>query len=199
MPTYEPAPKPISTLADSILAEYETHKPVANAAVKIDFVFARADLDPESGEKMNDAISKNGFRVLGQCRKVPLKERAMGRGDAEITIDGDWWDSADEEDQEALLDHELHHIEVRTDERGVKIDDLGRPQLRMRKHDREYGWFDIIAKRHGKHSQESQQAEAFMDSVGQFYLQGIVATEEQEAHAKNSVSRFGGIAKDLAK
>jgi len=40
-------------------------------------------------------------------------------------------------------------------------------------------------------------AEAFMDSVGQFYLQGIVATEE--AHAKNSVSRFGGIAKDLAK
>lgn len=173
MPTYAPAPQTVKDLATAILDEFESHHPLTEADVRIDFVFAHADLDPDSGEKLNDAIRVRGFRALGVARKLPLKDRAMGRGDAEITIDGDWWNDVDDAERKALIDHELHHLEVRKDERGILTDDLGRPLLKMRKHDREYGFFDIIASRHGEYSQERIQMTAMVERVGQLYLPGL--------------------------
>jgi hypothetical protein len=211
MPAYSPAPLAVRDLAQAILQEYDTHRPTLDAGVKIDYVFAFADLDPDSGEKINDAIRVRGFRALGVTRKLPLKDRSMGRGDAEITIDGDWWNGAGDADRKSLLDHELHHIEVKTDKRGALTDDLGRPLLKMRRHDREYGWFDIIAKRHGKHSQEVQQAQHMMDRAGQLYFPELAAISKAAAQAEASITlsipggqpvtvsqrRFRNIANDL--
>lgn len=65
-------------------------------------------------------------------------------------------------------------------------DDLGRPKLKMRKHDVEIGWFKIIAERHGAHSIERQQAKIIFDTMGQSFWPGLVSqhTDAAEVSAR---------------
>lgn len=175
MPTYHRAGKDIEQMAASILKQFETHAPILAAKVEIDFVMAFADVD-DNGQKKGFAITHHKRQVFGECRKVKIKDRAMGRGDAEITLDGDWWSTASEAERRALLDHELHHIVVR-EEMGVAIrDDLGRPKLGLRLHDIELGWFNVIAARNDTGSQERIQAKSIMDAWGQYYWPEMVPT-----------------------
>src|SRR6185436_8049076 len=109
MPTFQKCPPSVTDMANGLLVEYETHKPLLDARVKIDFVWAFSDKDYD-GNPTNDALRKNGVKALGMARKIPLKDRVLGRGDAEITLDGDWWKEVDKNEQAALLDHELHHL-----------------------------------------------------------------------------------------
>ena len=170
--TYQRCDESVTILASELLCKYETHKPLLDARVKIDFVFAICDLD-EDNHPINDALKKNGIKCLGITRKLGLKDRALGRGDAEIALDYYWWtQTASEEQQRALLDHELHHIacvmEKGTDK--ARREEDGRPKLRLRKHDVEFVWFNIIAHRHGEHSQERIQAKEIVERAGQFYF-----------------------------
>ena len=174
MPTYIKCPDTVAAMADQILKQYETHQFTVAAGVKIDFVFALADRD-DAGNVKGPALSLHGQRALGICRKISLKDRAMGRGDAEIALDGDWWAVAPEDEQRALLDHELHHIAVKIDKRGIVTDDLGRPVIGMRKHDVQVGWFSVIAERHGLNSQERIQAKSIRESFGQYYWPEMTA------------------------
>lgn len=186
MPTFQRCDKTIDDLAASILSQYETHKPLVSCGVKIDFVFALPDCN-DHGDPINDALTKNGIKALGICRKLSLKDRALGRGDAEISLDGDWWAKASGDEQAALLDHELHHIEVKADKAGnVQYDDLGRPQLKLRKHDVEVGWFSLIAERHGLASQERIQAKRIMDVEGQFYWPDIAPSVQITSGGRTS-------------
>jgi len=169
-------------MAASILAEFETHKPTLESGVKLDLVFAFPDYDETTGEPVNDALKKNGVKALGVTRIVNLKDRSKGLGDAEICLDGHWWERAEEAEQRALLDHELHHI-VPT----KKTDDLGRPKLKLRKHDVDIGWFAIIAQRHGARSQERKQAASMVEVYGQFFFPEILnstATRMQRLESK---------------
>jgi hypothetical protein len=177
MPTFQRAPKSVSDLANEILCEFPTHKSLLDAKVKIDFVFAYADED-EHGNPKNSAISHGGYPALGVARIVKLKDRALGHGDAEITLDANWWKAqvgdTGKNLQRALLDHELHHLDVKLDKMGrVEFDDIRRPMLKMRKHDFQFGWFNIIAQRHGAASQEQVQASLMMSQAGQFYWPDI--------------------------
>jgi hypothetical protein len=176
MPTFKSCEKSVHKLAQLLIGRYPDHKPLEAVELKLDLVFAFADTD-EKGKPLNDAITKNGIRALGVTRALPLKDRAMGRGDAEICLDGDWWATAIGDEQAALLDHELHHVSLKTDKCGnIKYDDLNRPLIKLRKHDVEVGWFKVIAERHGLASQERQQAGKIMDSQGQYYWPGIAPT-----------------------
>lgn len=169
MPTYERADKSVERLAEELIAKYESHKPLAACEVKIDFLFARGDVN-DKGVQLNDAITVSGYKALGVARVISAKDRAMGRGDAEVMLDGDYWPTATEDEQAALLDHELHHISVKADRAGnAQYDDSGRPQIKLRKHDANFGWFKCIAERHGKSSIEQQQAKKLMDNAGQFF------------------------------
>jgi len=155
-------------LAIKLMKQFDDHRPLDAAAVKIDYVFAFGDVN-EAGETVGDAITKNGFRAFGVTKVMPLKDRAMGRGDVEIMLDGDNWRTSNADEQAALLDHELHHISVKADRAGnIQFDDLGRPLIKLRKHDIEVGWFSLIASRHGSVSIERQQAKYIMDDKGQF-------------------------------
>lgn len=164
-------------MADRLLSEFEAHATTLAAKVRIDLVFAFPDYDETTGEPINDALTHGGVKALGVTRKTSLKDRAKGLGDAEICLDGEWWKSADEPEQRALLDHELHHL-VATDKR----DNLGRPIIKLRKHDFDFGWFTVIAERHGLHSQECKQASYMMDAVGQYYWPalGISSAETKQ-------------------
>lgn len=191
MSTFKRCPDEVKQLANSILCEFETHQPLLDARVTVDYVFAYPQLDEKSGEPVSDAITKNGVKALGLCRALPLKDRAMGRADAEITLDAYWWDSATEEERRALLDHELHHIAIKIDKRGLVRDDLGRPVLQLRKHDFEVGWFKAVAARHGIHSQERLQARQVMCDYGQYFWPEI-AGEVSDADATKVTISTGG-------
>lgn len=146
--------------------QYEDNKPLEN--IKIDYLFAYGDRDDVTLALTSHAIVKNGCVLQGQCRKTSLKERALGHGDAEVMLDGDWWETANPAQQAALLDHELHHIVV-----TEKTDDCERPIIKLREHDFEVGWFRVIAERHGKNSRECAQAAKVMLDHGQAFWPDI--------------------------
>lgn len=200
MPTFARADKSVEQLAKELLEKYDSHKPLLNLEAKIDFVFAFADVD-DNGRQLNDALTKNGIKALGIARKISLKDRALGRGDAEIALDGDWWQKASGDEQAALLDHELHHVSIKTDKVGnPQFDDLGRPQIKLRKHDVEVGWFRCIAERHGAASMEQIQAKKIMDNVGQWFWPGIAPTVELIHDGKSTGPMpIGTFAKKTAK
>lgn len=180
MPTFKRAPEPVEKLGAEILNKYDTHKLVKDLGVKVDLIMAYADLDGE-GFPTGDALKHNGVKALGICRIIPVKQRVMGRGDAEISLDGNHWDDASAEEKAALLDHELHHICIALDKQGApKYDDIGRPKLKMRKHDYQFGWFSIVAVRHGLNSQECKQAQQIMDGAGQFYWPQIGSAQKKQ-------------------
>lgn len=174
MATFERCDASVNDLANEILCEYPPHKSLLDARVKIDYVFARAKIN-DNGEKTGDALRLHGVKALGIARKVKLKDRALGRGDAEIALDGDWWKEAPAKERKALLDHELNHLTVKLDVRGFVRDDLGRPVITMRFHDFEFGWFTIIAHRHGIASQERKQAQTILDGAGQYFWPTLCA------------------------
>lgn len=177
MSKYQKAPPDVYATAAEILKEFESHKPLVEYGVKVDIVFAYGDRDDDTGELKGDALTLNGRKALGIAKKLSTKERAMGRGDAEICLDADYWTAtASEEQQRALLDHELHHLSLKVKKGQVCHDDLGRPEIKLRKHDVEVGWFGIIADRHGANSMEQIQAKTIMDAYGQFYWPALAAS-----------------------
>ena len=188
MSTYQKCDKSVSLMADEILHQFETHKPLLDAGVTVDFVFAYADVDEETGTPVGHAIMHNGYPAGGVCRKVSLKDRAMDRADAEITLDGDNWKEMIEEERRALLDHELHHIAVKIDKRGLKRDDLGRPVLQLRKHSVQFGWFKEVAERHGVHSQERLQARQIMGLYQMYFWPELPPVIEQSTPENTSMT-----------
>lgn len=167
-------------MANDLINEFADHTALVTARVRIDLAFAFCDRD-EGGLAKNYALTKNGVRCLGIARIIGPKDRAMGRGDAEICIDGDHWETIPDADRRALLDHELHHLTPKLDQSGgFKLDDMHRPMIRMRKHDYEFGWFTIIAMRHRDASPERQQAKMMMDESGQFLFGPIMGIPQLE-------------------
>lgn len=182
--TFERCPKSVDTMAKSLMQEFESHKALLSSGAVIDFVFARAEVDEKTGVIKGHALMKNGVRALGISRKIPLKDRALGRGDAEVALDGDWWAEASEAQQRALLDHELHHLTPKIDKRGMVRDDLGHPVIVLRKHDWEFGFFTCIAERHGIDSMEVIEATRMLDKDGQYlfpqFAKALIATRKEK-------------------
>lgn len=169
MSTFQKADQETMDLAAEVLCAFATHKPLLDAKVKIDLVFAYGSRT-ESGMLTSHALTHRGVRALGLASKLKLKDRAMGRGDAEVALDHDWWEEASDLQRRALLDHELHHVSVKTDKLGrFQYDDLRRPVLVLRRHDFEFGWFRIVAERHGPFSIERLQAKNMMDEAMQSF------------------------------
>jgi hypothetical protein len=80
MPSYERCDQSVEALAREILTAYESHKPLVAVAVKIDYVFARADVD-EDGNQVGDAITKDGHRVIGEDSRHHHQQAARSTHD----------------------------------------------------------------------------------------------------------------------
>jgi hypothetical protein len=180
MPTYEKCSthedgEGLLKIARTLLNAVPEHQLIERHKVKVDYLFAFADTD-EDGQPINNALNKNGIRALGLCRKIGLKDRAKGMGDVEILIDHDHWKTIPEAEQRALLDHEMTHIQVCVNQRDEpKLDAIGRPKIKIRKHDVEVGWFASVAQRHGAASIEQIQAKQILDKAGQYFWPELVA------------------------
>ncbi len=149
--TYTRAPKSLVDLVGDTMQKY--HTGLADAEVSIDILLAHGPRD-KNDDLSGPAIKVGGYPAKAKVRITSLAERAFGRGDAEIILDGDQVDEWSEEELAAIVDHELSHLAFAEDR-----DDLDRPKLRTVKHDRQFGWFDAVAKRHGRYAIEVQQAE----------------------------------------
>jgi hypothetical protein len=175
MPSYQKADSATYALAQGLIEKYDDHADLITAKAKIDLVFAFGDLDDDT-HLISHAIMKGGIRALGLAKKIGAKDRAMGRGDAEIILDADYWQTCGDAKRLALLDHELHHLAIKKDKYGVfKVDDQMRPQIKMRMHDYDLGWFNVIAQRHGDASIEVIQAKQIVDEAGQYYFPQLIS------------------------
>lgn len=187
MTTYQQATDQQLNVLVQAMTDY--HPRLVKAGVTVDLSVAFAKVDEETGEVLGPALKVRGVPVLAKVKIMPLEDRIQGSGDARITIDGDRWADLSPDERLAVLDHELTHLQVQEEmirqappkagdppspvapvEFRPKLDDAQRPKLKMRQHDHEYGWFDEVAKRHGKSSIEVQQVERFMNDCGQIYL-----------------------------
>lgn len=117
-------------------------------------------------------LSHQGYPAAAVTKIVSVKERAAGLADVMIVVDRFYYSSLVGDECNALLDHELYHIERVIDEKTGRPahDVIDRPKLRLRKHDRAFGWFDEIAARHGHASVEVRQAQDLLSSARQLYF-----------------------------
>lgn len=187
MRTFKKADSAIADLGAEII---EKHHAELEGLV-VDYIMAYPSYDDE-GEPTGPAIAHNGYPALGLCRIIGLKDRVMGRGDVEILLDGDRWPDLSKETQLALIDHELTHVELKRDkEERICMDDLNRPLIKMRKHDRQFGWFDSIASRYGSHSFEVKQFVS-LEEAGQIYFGFMLPARKdfQEVSQSEAFRRF---------
>jgi hypothetical protein len=112
----------------------EWNKPLADAGVKVGVLFATNTDD-------GPALKHGGHGAAALVSIVPLVQRMYVTHDALIRIDSVIWGQLDDRSQEALLVHELLHLELQrqpdtwtpssADEPWWRLDDLGRPMLKL--------------------------------------------------------------------
>ena len=173
MPIFEKDDGRVGQVVAELLDLY--HGELAEAGVRFDLLLAEASTD-DNGDPVGPALKSSGYTAAATVRVLGLKDRAKGLGDAEIVVDGDRWPEWSAAERLAILDHELEHITLSTDAEGsIRRDDLGRPRLKLRLHDRQFGWFDNVARRHGAASVEVGQAStiARLGELRQMYLPGL--------------------------
>lgn len=129
------------------------HGELKEAEVTFNLLFAAG----EDGEPALKA--PGGWPAAAKVKINNLRDRVAGLMDVTILLDGDTWEKRTEAEQRAILDHELQHLEVCRNDKGmVKRDDAGRPKLRMRMHDWELAGFDAVLDRHKASAVEFQAA-----------------------------------------
>lgn len=117
-------------------------------------------------------LTHGGYPAAAAVRITNLRDRTLGMPDAVIVIDRAVWLTLRGPQCAALIDHELQHLELALDDDTQKPigDAIGRPKLSIRKHDRQLGWFDEVARRHGDASPEVRQAKSMIAETGQLYF-----------------------------
>lgn len=196
MKTYDQAPPETVERVAALIARY--HPDLQRVQLRVDLLMASTDAED------GDAVTCGGYPAYAVVRILGSKDRAMNRGDAEIVIDRDEYEAMSAAQRDALLDHELYHLELKRDKGGKpKMDDHQRPCLKMRKHDRQFGWFDEVARRHRENSIEVKQATQLREEAGQTYLafETVPAAPSSEATNVTITSAdkvvFTGTARDL--
>jgi hypothetical protein len=130
----------------------ENHGELHNAGVTITALIARSEEGP--------ALKVGGKEALGCIRVTKLTERTLGLGDALMILDGESMIAWSSKRLQAVIDHELRHLMLAKNKRTgeIQLDDEGRPKLRIRPHDFEFGWFARTAELYGEESYEVSQA-----------------------------------------
>jgi hypothetical protein len=148
------------------------HPEIDAATLDVLFVF---------GDEAGHTLEHQGYPALAVVKVNGLKERAAGLADALLVVDRYSYSGLTQAQMDAMLDHELYHLEPVIDDKTEipKLDSLGRLKLAIRKHDRQFGWFDEIAQRHGEDSIEVMQATHMLTEARQLYFN--FADEQSEA------------------
>lgn len=151
MPTYERADEDVVELVNELIERY--HGDLHREDVRVDVLMAAAKRD-KNGKPKGPALKLGGYPCLGTIKITSLQQRVLGMGDAVMTLDGDRWPNLAQPQREALIDHELTHLALPDGDEADPTDDYGRPKLKIRIHDHQFGWFNGVVRRHGVQSFE---------------------------------------------
>lgn len=174
--TYEACGEDVAELVGEVVAAYHEDLRI----VTIGAVFASSE--DKDGEAI-PAIKKDGHAVVGRIQITSLADRARGMADAKLTLDRHEWDAMSKSRRIALLDHELTHLELKTDDDGPVLDDLGRPKLKARHHDWHLTGFAQVAERHGEAAIEVREMVRWQEEYGQYALFPMKGTKPVKAAA----------------
>jgi hypothetical protein len=158
--------KIFSKVSDDVLSHIERmqseyHPDLQDVTVDAVFVFD----DEASSESV---LKHQGYAAAAVIRITPVRDRTLGVADAVITIDRATWVSLSALQRDALVDHELQHLEWLKDNEGKpKSDGLGRPKLGMVRHDHQIGYFTDVVQRHGEAALEIRAARYLIAEIGQ--------------------------------
>ena len=181
MPIYSSGSDGLVDQVQQVAERY--HGRLVDTGLKIDVLEVRPRSD-ESGEVLEEHCLKlGGYPCYATIQILGPKDRGAGRGDCLLLVDAYRWPELHANTQAAILDHELTHLDLVTEEDGtVKYDDYGRPKLKLRLHDVHHGWFSEVAKRHKNWSIEVQQATDLITEHAEF-IPGIdiAATPSRKA------------------
>jgi hypothetical protein len=163
--TYRQANVEDQLFLESVRDELEPALTAAEVRVKLMFAYS----DPDD---VKPALTHNGYPCAGIAKINSLKDRAEGKADGTVFVDHDQWRDWDEARRRAVCHHELHHFEPQFDkDGGRKTDDLGRPVLKIRKHDWQLGGFGIIVERHGDAAIEKESFIKTAETYGQMIME----------------------------
>lgn len=162
MKSYSQVTAEVDGIIDRIREQY--HAPDLDG-VTIDALFV---YDMEGSEPV---LKHGGYPAQATVGITPIKDRALGMADAVIVIDRSNWLTLTSKQRDALIDHELYHLDrvVEADTEVPENDAVDRPKLKIRKHDHQVGIFSEILRRHGKDSAEQRMVQAIFDDAGQGY------------------------------
>lgn len=180
MKTYSAASEDVLSTIARMHSQY--HPEIAEASVCALFVY-----DEDTGLPV---LKHQGYEAAAVVSITSTKQRALGVADALIVIDRAAWLSLTAAQKDALIDHELEHLDrviskdTEDSPAAPQFDSIGRPKLAMRRHDRQFGWFDDVARRHGEHSAEMRQANALVAQTSQLYFDFPPIPPEAATEAK---------------
>lgn len=158
---YKLAPKPVRTVTAKLLKKY--HEELSKAEIDIAIVFVNAGQD-KTGFPI-PAIVKNGKICAAKIGNTTTIHRVCGLADVIMQIDEQIWDKLRTETRDALIDHELTHLEISKDKDGYPMTDAaGRPVIQMKPHDVELGIFQEIVARHKAAAIDSHVIQALYES-----------------------------------
>lgn len=184
--TFHDADALTSALLAEVMRAY--HPRLAEAGVIVGVLMAENPDGP--------AIKHGGYAAAATMKPESAIERAKWSRDALLKIDQREWDDLDDDRREALLDHELSHID-RIDLKGDelrqavadnaprwKLDDRGRPKLRSVPGDFNVGdAFNAVIARHGLAAIEYRNIEHGIRSADLARRQGEIDRAKAEGGA----------------
>jgi len=158
---YKPAGEDVYDIIHSMMTAH--HTPLSDMGVTVRATMAYGPRD-EDGNLKRPAITITGGHVCAaKVRICAPRLRAHEWPDMEVLLDGDSWPDWSQEEREAIIDHELEHVTLKTDKDGVPLrDDLNRPKLRTIPDDFMVWGFFSIAARHQSSSMEAQAVRALV-------------------------------------
>lgn len=151
------------------------HSELVTASVTIHAIFA-SNFDAE--DEPLPAVKFHGHSAAAKIQVTSLQDRSRGLPDVKLTIDRHQWDGMAKTRRIALVDHELEHLVLQTDDEGVKLDELGRPKLKLKIHDWMLAGFASIISRHGEAAVEHHEMVRWQEEYGQFCLFPLVKKDD---------------------
>lgn len=127
-----------------------------------------------SDDPLKPALKLHGWPCAAMIKVVSGEERARGGPDAVILIDATRWQDMNVRRREAVVAHELYHIEVKpeagNDPGKVQVDEYGRPKIKLRAHDWELGGFREIVEWYGDDAVEKRIINTITEDLAQMTL-----------------------------
>jgi hypothetical protein len=145
----------------------ERYEPLKSYDINIKLFYKYGKRDKDDNLK-TPALQKNGKPIYAQTKIVSAFNRITDETDVKIILNKDLWDELSKEERIAVLDNQVHYIEIKEDKDGEQItisEDCDKVQLKLRKPDFFCEGFLDILNIHQKHYIPWQDAKNIANKV----------------------------------